>query len=948
MIINLVLTAIFLLLIGLSVLHGIFRGVGKARIRGIGMLLAAVVAVLLTALTKKFWVSEQLLDGVLAEMGNEALFVEMMENSPTLGSMLFECMASLIAPLLCLIYFVIAAIFFWIVYLVLSMTLGDYLQKHDEKCKFAKIRAGIWGGVWGAVIAVMIMIPISGYMELAAPVSSGILKSEILTQEREQVLQDVLDEYIAPIDGGSAKVFRVFGGGYLVDSLTDFELNGQNIDFSEEIDSVSSLACGIIQLTNGAVVEYGAKEAIAVDSVADAFEDSVLLPQIAGELIFGVTDSWLSDRTFLGIAPPSAGNMANLFDPFLNASYEILRRDAHDPNALQADIRTVANMMNIFVDHRVFETLSNRDRLMTVLSTDGITGKLILELGENDSMKALIPEVTNFGVRALALTLQIPNNSDEVYAAFFASVANAVKYIKILPEEQRAESLASRLQTCFDEAGIPVDEELLICCSLSMIKDMIDTEQATHITSDDAKAFFELCAKGAEKDPSQAVSELAETVALSDETEETTPKTADPYVNTVYEGMTERELQKTGAYVLAKTYRELLCVNVDSAREEAKNIVKENYATLWEDDSNMLGVLDDFLLTAPLSEDAYEAMLALKSPESFITTRVLLHDLIIDAKEAESRLDAEGVSAEAEMISQIFVAANQVYRKVEYGNNIGLPQISAPLGEIMDAVKLSVCYGEEKTAGLFFAIMQSERVRTSANLDVKTATLMAQKATEGDSQSYQKTIIAISKAVTILNDYNYGDREVSDAQWMDLMKDINHQNAAVIEIYVTPDRVESYGMGEKYSQISSEIVGNTLHSLANKMPSDAQYSAEATALNSLMNLAFAAKENAGAKYLFAKEGHPSVFSTSSEETVRIFMASESVMAALKTSLLNADGTISADRFDVYDLGKKQPSDSNDHEDLLNVIKSYYEQNQNEETKQNLSALAALFGVSENP
>jgi hypothetical protein len=33
---------------------------------------------------------------------------------------------------------------------------------------------------------------------------------------------------------------------------------------------------------------------------------------------------------------------------------------------------------------------------------------------------------------------------------------------------------------------------------------------------------------------------------------------------------------------------------------------------------------------------------------------------------------------------------------------------------------------------------------------------------------------------------------------------------------------------------------------------------------------------------------------------------------------------------------------------LNVIKSYYEQNQNEETKQNLSALAALFGVSENP
>ena len=220
MIINLVLTALFLLLIGLSVMHGIFRNVGKARIRGIGMLLAAAVAILLTALTKRFWVSEQLLDGVLAETGKQALFVEMMESSPTLGNMLFECLASMIAPLLCLVYFIFTAILFWIVYLVLSMTLGEHLQKHSEKCKFSRVRAGIWGGVWGAVVCVMIMIPLSGYMELAAPVSSGILKSEILSEEREQVLQNVLDEYIAPIDEGSAKVFRVFGGGVLVNSLT--------------------------------------------------------------------------------------------------------------------------------------------------------------------------------------------------------------------------------------------------------------------------------------------------------------------------------------------------------------------------------------------------------------------------------------------------------------------------------------------------------------------------------------------------------------------------------------------------------------------------------------------------------------------------------------------------------------------------------------------------------
>lgn len=950
MIINLVLATVFLIIIGLCVLHGIIRNVGKARIRGISILVAAVFAVILTLLTKDFWVSDSLLDGVLAETGHQQLFGDLMENSPTLGVMLFECLASLIAPLLCLAYFFLLTFATWIIYLILTMVFGERLNAHTEKCKHARVRAGIWGGVWGIVICVMLMVPISGYIEIAAPVSSGIVQADILEEDAESFLQETVDEYIEPVDRGIATVYRVFGGGILVDSMTDFSIDDQDIDFSEEVGSVSSLACGIIQLTDDHVANYGSRETAAVNAVADAFEDSTLLPQIAGELVYSATDSWLDNRPFLGIEPPTAGSMANLFDPFLNTFFEILHQDAHDPVALQNDIRTVANMMNIFVEHHVFETLSNKDRLMTALSSDGIIPRLIGELGNNAGMKALIPEVTNLGVRAIAISLDIPNDREAVYEEFLASVANAVRYTKVLPEEQRPAALTEGLKKSFDEAGIPVDEEILLCYSLSMIEDLIETEH-THITADDIRAFFILYKDHSREEETVSVPDTPNTVELSTE-DEPEPRAADVFENTVYQGMTAAQLKKTGAVALSKAYKELLLLEFETEENgsgKAASIVKEIYAELWENDEDKLKALEAFSLTQKLSVDTYRASLGLDDAKTLVTTKILMCDLIIDAKEAVALLEANGLDAEAAAISQIFVSANDVYKKLEYGSNIGLNHISTSLGSILDAFRLSACYGSLQTEELFVAIMQSEKVRTTANLDVQTATLMAQTVTEGEgATNYRATIDTLSKTVVIMQEYSKGDRNVSDAQLSELIKHTNRQNADMLEIYATPERVESYNVDSKYSEISSELFGKTFHSLAERPLTDAQYEQEAKSLNHLMSVAFSARSNAGAKYLFAKEGKPSMFAKSAEEMVDVFMASDALMSALRSSMLTEEGAIREDRFDSYDLGSKQPLDSTDRADCLAAMTAYYEQNSTEENKLNLYALSALLGIDETP
>jgi len=946
---NLIFVGVFLLIIGLSALHGRSRNLGKARIRGICMLVSATLAVILTVLTKDFWVSDSLLDGVLAETGNQQLFGDLMESSPTLATMLSECMASLIAPLLCLVYFILLSFVSWIVYLIITVIFASSIREHTEKCKHSKLRASVWGGIWGAVICIMLMVPVSGYLEVAAPVTSSILESDILTADSEQYLQETVDEYIEPINGGTAMVYRAMGGGLLVDCMTDFSLEDQDIDFSEEIGSVSSLACGAIQLMDDDIENYGSKEATAVNAVADAFQDSTLLPAIAGELIYGATDNWLNNRPFLGMEPPTAGEMSELFDPFIHSLFVILHEDAHNSAALQADIRTVADMMNIFAEHGVFQNLSNKDRLMTSLSSDGIMGKLISKLGENQSMKALIPEVTNLGVRAIAVALEIPSDKTEVYDQLFADVTRAVNYTKILPEDQRANYLTAGLKTSFDEAGVPVDEEILQCYSVSMIEDLVNNNEKPDVTTEDVQAFFAVYAMNAVEGGESVQSELDSTQGLSAGLTVVLGDT-DPFANTVYAGKSEAELKKTGAAALAKVYISLKTLSFETPEEdaaEAKEIVLQVYAELLDDDDR-LADLSSFNMTAKLSKEGEQAAAGLKSAETLVTKKVLMSDLLIDSKSAAERLDAEAVALEAAAITEIFVAADNLQKQMAYGSNVGLEEISTPVGQILDALQSSGSYGQEQTAGLFTAILQSETVRTSANLDVKTATLMAEKATEGgEKPSYRQTMTVVSKTVTVMTELGKEGQEISDEELVELIRNINRQSAAMLEVYATPERVESYNVAPKYSGVSSELLTKIFHFMAVTEMSEEEYAKEATALNHLLDVAFSARENSGAKYLFAKEGQVSVFSGSAEEMVEIFMSSRSVTAALRDSFLDETGNIRDDRFDVYDLGAKQPADSSDRGDCIDAMTAYYEQNPTEENKHSLYALSALFGITQD-
>ena len=944
---NALLISGILLIIIVSVVWAILRGLAKARIRGICILVCAILAVILTVCTRGMFTTDKFVSDTvlpwLTQTGMDEKIFEILGVSSTLDNVLINCIVSLASPFICVAYFLILSFLTWIVFLILTLVFHTPLRMQSRFSRFRMARTSVWGLVQSLVLVMIFLLPLATYLEVVPTVADEVLKTDILDVEQEENIQMALDDYINPANDGVIKVYRAMGGGALSNLMTDFELNDTKIDLSEELDSIASFGCNIYSLTKKDFAEYGEPEALVFTAIADSFDDSVLLPTIAGEVIYSATEKWLANETFLGAAKPTFGEMNAIFAPFFDTLLDVLHEDATDYQALQADFHTVAEMVSTFAKHGVFSKMSDTEKLMTALSSDGIVESMITTLGKNESMKVLIPEITNMGVRAVATTLGIPADVNDVYGDFMNDVASAVNYSKALEGETRAQQLTTDLTAAFDKAGIPVDTEIIDCYSVSMINDLIENTEKDEITTDDVQAFFAVYALTTNAGTTEESSDATETVAVSGSF--TLADSAVLFAGTVYEGMTEGQLKASGAAVLANAYAELLKLeSTEDYATRANTVLLNAYAVLLEEKEAELAVIGAVTLTAPVSDNAFKATVSLQSADQMITQKVTLDAMLLNAKEASQKINDQTIASESAAIASIFKAASDLQREMNHSSELKVDQVAGSFGSILDSLNGSATFGSDKTASLFTAVLQSETVRKTADLDMATATQMAQKATEGENINYTQTMNAVSGSVNVLTKLGKDGEQVSEEELVELIRNINPQTAGMIEVYATPTRIESYKVSPKYSGTSSELICSTFHYMAIDTMSEEQYQKEAKALNQVLNIALSAKEHSTEQHLFTKEGQTGILPGNATETVETFMNSNAICYGLRTTMLDENGNIKDGKFDAFDLAAKLPETSTDYQDCLDAIEAYYAQHRDEQTQRSLLALSALLGV----
>ncbi len=939
---NLLLIGFIVLVMAVCILCSIFRGVAKSRIRGIMVLCSAVVAIIVAVCMRGAIVSEDILNDTVipfvGSLGDTEIVAEALGVSPTLNAVLLNCVASLTLPFLALIFFLLLTFLTWIAYLIVSMVCSASLREHSVYARLGGLRAIVWGFVQGLAVVTVVLLPVATVWEITPVVSRELAAADVMSAADEENLQkNVIEPWVDPLNNGILKVYRTLGGKALCHTMTDFEINQVNVNFTEEVGAITSFACNVTKLGKTNIANYGHNEALVFIAVADSFEDSVLLPTITGEIIYDATEKWIAGDAFLGVKKPVFGDTSEIFDPFFGSLLKILNHDARNSAALQADFRTVAQMVSIMAENGVFSKLSDTDRLMSALSADGVVEGLVTELGKNESMKPLIPEITNMGMRALATSLGIPADVEAVYGDLMSDIAEAVNYARDLSEADRTAQLSTDLKKAFDEAGmVDLNGEVIDLFAISMAEDLIENTEKDEITSEDIQAFFEV----------YALNTATKTEEENDSRELSEEKSADPYAGTVYEGKTDAELRESGAAVLANAQKLLSDIDATDAENfsaQASTLLKDVYGALLDEESETWKALEKVQITQKPSAEELDATASLKSADDLKTKKVTLQDLLVDTEQAASAINANTVQKEAEAIASMFSSVSTLQKEMKHDSELDLNDVATTMGNILDSLKQTESVGSDKTANLFTAVLQSETVRESADMDMNTATQMAQKATEGDVD-YTQTMTAVSKGMDVVTKLGKGET-VSDDEMVELIQNINPQSAGAIEVYATPETMQKY-VSEKYAGTSSELVSSTFHYMGttNTM-TDEQYEKEAKALNQVLSLALTAKENSAHKHLFTKEGQVGALPGTAAETVETFMSSQALGYGLRTTMLDENGNVKEGKQDAFDFGAKLPANSTDRADCEAAIAAYYAAHGEEENcKETLMALSALLGV----
>ncbi len=953
-------TGIFIAVVAylaISFLWALFvRRLHKTRVRVIGIAVSFVLAVVGTVFVKMYILEDAFITGTLIpwlsellqnlQMENSATLIELLNQSPTLCEVVLGCAVSILAPLVMLVLFFLFSFLSWIVYLLVVLISGSRMREKDRESAMPTLRAALLTAVGCVLVLVVWLIPLSAYSEIAPVLYDAVQEAEMLDEESANVVDLVMKDYVEPINENPLIVtFRSLGGRELSCLFTDFDVNGTNTHLREEANSVTKLACNIILISGTEFDSYGETEAVRVLAVADAFSESAMLPAIAGELIYNATEAWLEGKPFIGVERDALYvDESGLMNDFIDATLEILHADAQNMDAICADIDTVANMIATLIRGDVFAGFSDTDRLLDALSREGLVSGLVELLGDNSSMKRLIPEVTNIGMRAIASTLGIYDNVDAVYSDFLDTVAGDLNEIKLLQPDKQVETLTETLADAFDSAGMAVDSELVSCYAISMVDTLLVGDEP--VTPESIQAFFLVYAWSSEEySESVEGSNASSTETLSQSGGNSIPQ--ELLEGTVFAGMSEDALRQSSVAALARAVKKIaeLDAEDDTFTSQAAEILKTECVAAISNTA-LVEKLENVNITSAVSTETIRVVTSLQSAATMAETTVIvtLDRLLVDSSQAADKITSENAKAEADAIESIFKEAKNLMN-VASGDSMDLTAVAGSVGGVLDALQSTASFGQDQTKSLFTAVMQSSQVREAADTDVITATQLADKGSSGDNVSYTDTFNTVSQAVTVMGTLGNGE-ELEEDEIVDLIRNINPQTAGMIEVYATPTRfINSYGVPANQANVAAPLISNTFSYMADAEMDDEQYDKEAVAINQILTLVMTARDHSEDpnhdNALFGDDG----ILDSADHTVEVLMSSHALAHSLRETLIQKDGSILFDPFELSGMISEK-DDRHEAEELRQAMVDYYAvpEQHTEENRETLILLAALMGV----
>lgn len=942
----LVFVGLFVLTMLGAILFALVRGVGKARVRLIILVGCLALAFIITAIAKgSAGFAYSRLEGSTQSLftSDEAKdFFELISNSEPLQETLLGFATALVAPLFFTLVFIALRIVTEIIYFIVMLFVGGALRAKDKERKFPKLRKWGLGIAQGLLIFFVLMTPFYAYLSIALPIVDTALEQEEVQESvgQSEEVQAVRQLAANTQNNFFFKTYGALGGKATCNFLTSFTSGGEKTTIVKEVNAITKMIREAAKLKDVKGTDDMTEEtAEVVRNLMSNIGDSKMVRTIFGEAIYAVTDAWQNDRTIFGVAKPDMGTIMN---PLLDVIIDDFHKDARDSAALEADFGTLGNMISIMAKANLFKSMANgstdTDAMIESLASGTLIKDLITALGSNNTLKNLIPEFANLGMRAIGSSvLNLPENAAEIYDQYIKDITAAVNAVLAsdATDEAKIDELAQKITEALDKAGLEIElDTSVVKLYANAILTEVRDAGITHIDEEDIREFFEIFSElNEEKNQQNSTAPLAATAQRASEK---------VYTSRLYGGKTKDDILNSAVAKLATVTQEIAKASAEAANEEA---FQQQVAQIMEDHG--VTVTLSGLTKDSFTQESLKTVSTIKEG-TFPTVRITMEEFLIDTKRVSDALTGDAVEQEAEKINSIFTAAISVKNAFADTENFDLDKlgtIANNLGSMLDSLESTDTF-EGKTSKMITAIFQKEEVAKSMDMDIRTATKLAKAATEsadGSVVNYAETMKSVSTGASIATKLGDPDATITEAEVGALLESMTPQTAEMLKVYLTEDRVENYGIQGVAATTSVRLLNAMFTEMATEY---VNYEAEKNALVKMFEVAKAASTNTSEEAPTSLFNHGDVkgkLDLTAAETVALVMDSKMVRNAVEAAMYDENGEIDEEMKNPF--GLTIPTGEPDYQECVAAIEAYHEAHPDDLTT--LKAFAAFFGVEAN-
>ena len=329
-------------------------------------------------------------------------YINSVQDNPEMISAILAIPAALITPIVFMLVHILLGIIIKIPKLILQKVLFGP-NKGEGYRGGNRLIGGFVGGLRNALFIVILIVPILGYAALASD-TLGTVESIEMSNSAEEAggAEGMGDEYtesgsikadyLDPIlESPAVKAINNMGGRAIFNSLTTKRVEDAKISLTVEVDCFARLYANAQAFMDTELADYGEEQKSSIENIKAILHEAELVPYVVSEALSFTADRWLNGEDVFGMEKIDVGeDFREAFDNLLLTLSETNKEN------IKTDFDTVANLVEICIDEKLFEELGKEEgSLISVFENEEFLTKVFSEIYKNERTRPAIGFISN-------------------------------------------------------------------------------------------------------------------------------------------------------------------------------------------------------------------------------------------------------------------------------------------------------------------------------------------------------------------------------------------------------------------------------------------------------------------------------------------------------------------------------------------------------------------------